>query len=142
MTIRQALGPEFDFDPIASQTAVTHGHCFTIMHMPSVFQFDIFPIGDDAFGKQELARRQFHEMSFAGGTVNCPILQPEDVILAKLRWRRESQSDRQWQDLEAIFELTGAELDYAYLREWGGKLNVLDDLEKLIGGGGTKQPGV
>ncbi len=55
---------------------------------------------------------------------------PEDVILAKLRWRLESRSEVQWRDCVEIASVQ--RLDENYLRRWAHLLHVEPDLDDLL----------
>jgi hypothetical protein len=58
----------------------------------------------------------------------------EDTILRKLEWYRAGgqTSERQWNDLRGVRDVSGKILDYAYLREWAAFLKVDDLLEELL----------
>jgi len=66
--------------------------------------------------------------------MECAMASPEDVILSKLRWYRlgEEKSEQQWHDLWGVVKVRGPQLDLIYLREWAPKLNVADQLERLL----------
>ncbi len=67
---------------------------------------------------------------------NIWIQTPEDTILAKLDWARESLSERQLQDALNVIKQKRETLDLNYLKEWAKQLNVeemLNDLLKLAG---------
>ncbi len=52
---------------------------------------------------------------------------PEDTILAKLRWAKESGgSEKQFTDALRIYEVQYPLLDMAYLDDWASRLNVSD----------------
>lgn len=57
---------------------------------------------------------------------------PEDLILIKLVWHRESGSTRQLEDVESIFRISGKKLDIQYLNRWAKKLGVLKILKEFI----------
>jgi hypothetical protein len=52
----------------------------------------------------------------------------EDLILSKLDWARDSQSQRQLSDVENLLA-TGADLNY--LQTWSQKLNLTDMLTRV-----------
>lgn len=56
---------------------------------------------------------------------------PEDLILSKLQWRRQSGSDRQLEDVESVLKISGDQLDYSYLEAWARKLGVFDLLQQV-----------
>lgn len=59
---------------------------------------------------------------------------PEDTILAKLRWHRRGggASERQLSDVLGVLKVQRERLDLEYLREWAGRLGVLDLPEGLL----------
>lgn len=58
-------------------------------------------------------------------------ISPEDLILIKLKWYRESESDKQLEDVRSILKISGDMLDYEYLKTWALKLGVSELLNKL-----------
>jgi hypothetical protein len=56
---------------------------------------------------------------------------PEDVILMKLLWRKDSRSQKQWDNALSVAKVRGASLDWKYLFEQAEHLGLKADLEKL-----------
>ena len=57
---------------------------------------------------------------------------PEDTILMKLLWARESGgSEKQFTDALRVFEVQYRKLDVEYLRDWARRLDIYSLLEKL-----------
>jgi len=52
--------------------------------------------------------------------VDVFLISPEDLILRKLLWYKESESDRQSEDIESIFKRQ-KKLDMRYIRKWAQK---------------------
>jgi hypothetical protein len=59
-------------------------------------------------------------------------LSPEDAILSKLEWAKESASTQQMQDVLGILRMQYGKLDRDYLWKWAGVLGVRDTLAKLL----------
>lgn len=57
---------------------------------------------------------------------------PEDLILSKLKWYKESGSNRHLEDVESILKISEANLDMKYIKEWVKKLDLLDEFMKVI----------
>jgi len=62
--------------------------------------------------------------------VTAWIATPEDVVLAKLRWRLDSRSEVQWRDCVGI--AATQDLDKEYLWSWADQLGVAADLAELL----------
>lgn len=56
---------------------------------------------------------------------------PEDLILSKLEWYRQTTSSKHLEDVESVLKISGEELNRKYLRHWAEKLGILDILNKL-----------
>lgn len=92
---------------------------------------------DRPFSREEFGRRQ---------TVNAMglslyVASPEDTILAKLEWSRESGSERQYRDALGVAALQWEHLDRPYLSRWADALNVQEALQKLMAEADGLQPG-
>lgn len=57
---------------------------------------------------------------------------PEDLILIKLKWYKESVSSRQLEDVESIIKFSGEKLDIDYLKEWSDKLDLRGELARVL----------
>lgn len=66
-------------------------------------------------------RREFHIE-----TAKVYVTAPEDLILSKLRWSKDSSSELQYGDVKAILK-SGLDLDWPYMDKWARTLG-LDDL--------------
>ncbi len=59
------------------------------------------------------------------------ILSPEDIILSKLEWAKDSGSDLQFRDIFGVIKLQWDKLDWDYLRHWAKELGVEKNLESV-----------
>lgn len=104
------------------------GGSFNVLHTTSGGKVDVFVARqDDEFTRSRMERKVRSEVL----GVQAWIATPEDVVLAKLRWRLESRSEVQWRDCTEI--AATQELDEPYLRRWAPVLGIADDLDELIG---------
>jgi acetolactate synthase small subunit len=46
------------------------------------------------------------------------LISPEDVVVNKLRWGQQSQSDKQWRDVLSVLKTQQDSLDYEYMHRW------------------------
>ncbi|UCC32684.1 MAG: hypothetical protein JSU86_10450 [Phycisphaerales bacterium] len=56
---------------------------------------------------------------------------PEDVILMKLLWRKDTLSQKQWENALGVVRVKTVSLDWKYLFEQARSLGIEDDLIKL-----------
>jgi len=61
----------------------------------------------------------------------------EDVILMKLLWRKDTRSQKQWENALGVVRVQGARLDWKYLFEQARKLGLEEDLVALRDEGGV-----
>jgi len=128
------LKADFYADPEMIKEALARGRSFNLIHYASSFKFDIFPLQKDEYSQTQFGRRQFAETRSLGDPIECAVATAEDTILSKLRWYRAGgeTSERQWNDLRGILQVSGARLDLAYLNTWAPRLGVADLLERLL----------
>ena len=79
---------------------------------------DFFVIGSEEHQKLEIKRAKNKKI----GRQLIKFISPEDLIIAKLKWYRESQSDRQLEDIVTVLE--GSNIDQKYLKTWIKKLGL------------------
>ena len=56
---------------------------------------------------------------------------PEDIILMKLLWRKNTRSTKQWENALSVARVKGARMDWKYLFEQAGTLDIEADLVAL-----------
>jgi hypothetical protein len=135
----EALKEDFYIDDLMVGRAVSNRRPFNVINFDTLFKIDIYPPADDDFSRQQLGRRQQVRLLPDSEQV-IHLATPEDTILAKLRWHQKGggASGRQLEDVAGVIKVQGARLDLAYLREWAGRLNVGDLLERALGEAGAR----
>ena len=115
------------FPESEARRAVTSGGSFNVLHPQSGGKVDIFAIpSEDAFTQSRVSRRVRAEVL----GIETWIATPEDIVLAKLRWRLESRSELQWRDCVDIAAIN--DLDASYMHRWAAELGVQEDLTELL----------
>lgn len=129
-----ALGPDFYCDLQTMREAFRRGRSANVIHKPSVFKFDLFPAGENRFRLTELKRRVFKAAQFAGQTLECAVVTPEDTILAKLNWIRQSGggSEKQLNDIMGVINVQREKLDRAYMSATAAELGLTEELNRLF----------
>lgn len=85
---------------------------------------------DRPFSIAEFERRERVELLGSTGFIATA----EDVILAKLEWAAETDSERQIRDVAGMLAVAGDTLDEAYLTTWAEKLGVEAGLRRCLDG--------
>ncbi len=88
---------------------------------------DFWILKKDAFDSSRIKRRSAHKILDYGVYFSSP----EDLILSKLLWAKESGSERQLDDVESVLKISGEKIDMAYLGEWIEKLGVRKEWKKI-----------
>ena len=121
------LSPEGYIDTDMMKDALnTHGE-FNFIESNTGIKVDFWILSNSEFDQSRLRRRVAKEI------LGAPVYftSAEDLILIKLKWYKESESDRQRADVESILKIT-KNIDYEYLQKMARKLDLGEILEKII----------
>lgn len=128
----EALKDEFYIDDLTMRRAVANRSMFNALHSETLFKVDFHVLSNDDYSCEQLTRRQAKELLPDTKTY---FASPEDVILSKLRWHKQTGgvSERQLTDAAGILKNQREQIDYDYLKEWATRLGVSDLLKKVLG---------
>ena len=101
----------------------------SVTHIESISRADLILTQLTPFEQVKFQRRQQIEVPGAGSLCFCSA---EDLILNKLLWGQRTQSEKQWRDVLGVLKVKGETLDFGYLAEWGDRLGVLEDLNRVV----------
>jgi hypothetical protein len=108
------------------------GGSFNVVDPERGVKVDIFVLGDGLLDRNQISRRV--PAAVPGFVGNCWITAPEDVVLRKLCWWRDTGgSDRQWRDLVGVLRHVGLLMDVDYLRATAQELGFEQELARAIG---------
>lgn len=126
------LEGNFYVDETAVREAVAKENSFNIVRWTTMDKVDIFVRRLEGSARSEFDRRQSVTIKLQGQNVRLYIASPEDTLLHKLLWFRQSgeTSERQWTDVVGILKVQGSGIDRNYLVKRASKLGVLDLLRK------------
>ncbi len=108
--------------------AVARDGMFNVIHHESVMKIDFIVRKDTPYRQQEFMRR-------------CPIevdsmplwfVTAEDLLLSKLVWAADSQSEMQLNDIRNLITAVTT-LDWAYIEYWAPELQVAELLREVRG---------
>jgi len=122
-TLPDVLGGDYHADADLIAEGFRLRRPCNIVHLPTIVKIDLIPRKDSDYRRAEFERRR--KVSFAG--VELWIVSPEDLVLSKLEWARESGSELQMRDVRHLLE---AALDRAYLALWADRLGIADLLKE------------
>jgi hypothetical protein len=127
------LEPEFYADELAIRRAITTKRSFNVIHLDTMFKVDVFVSKRDPFDLTQLERRKL-EIVIRDPERSVYVASPEDIILSKLRWYRQTneKSDRQWSDVLGVMSVQADKLDLEYLSHWAIELGISDLLERAL----------
>jgi hypothetical protein len=112
---------EFYTSADAAREAVETRSQFNIIHPESGLKVDVFVNKDTDYDRLRLDRRQ--RLPLVPGR-EAYFARPEDIILYKMLYFREGQSDVHVRDILGILRVSGPEIDSAYVAEWAQRLGV------------------
>lgn len=118
---------EFYVSSEAIQNAIKNCSMFNIIHLDSGIKIDFWLLKYDEFDRKRFERRQRHV--YSGRDIFFS--SPEDVILQKLDWLKESEIQKHFDDALDVFEIQ-KDLDMDYLKVWAKKLSIQDLLDDIL----------
>lgn len=98
---------------------------FNFIHPQSQLKVDFWVI-KDAFNANEIKRAVSRD--FEGYAVK--FVSPEDLILSKLLWHKESYSTKQLDDIASV--LAVSKVDLTYIKKWAIKQDTFGTLSELL----------
>jgi predicted nucleotidyltransferase len=113
-------------DAQAVGRAVTSRSMFNAIHREWIIKADFIIRKDEPYRRLEFERRKRLEID----GMAVWVVSPEDLILSKLSWARDSESAQQVRDVRALLE-SGLTIDGEYLDTWARTLSVDTTLADL-----------
>lgn len=114
-----------DLDSV--RRAVEHSGMFNIISNELILKADFIVRKNEEYRLLEFSRRQSFELE------NCRIflVSPEDLIISKLLWGKDSDSELQLRDIKNLLTCVTS-LDREYLGDWAEKLGAAAYLQKAV----------
>ncbi len=117
--------PDFYCDPGMIRDAVGRRGMFNLIHTESVTKMDFIVRKDTPYRRAEFARRRAVTVDDA----MIWLVSGEDLLLSKLVWAKDSQSEIQMSDARNLIACEPA-LDWDYLEYWAADLSVAELLHR------------
>lgn len=117
----------FYFPSEAAEQALLAKTTFNIIHHETGLKIDFWILKDDIFSKSQMRRRVKAKF------FDQPIyfISPEDLILIKLKWFKDSESDRHFFDALSIYQ-TQEKLNKKYIDKWAQIQSTKKFLENIV----------
>jgi hypothetical protein len=127
------LKDEFYVSREAMEEALRSHGSFNVIHFETAFKIDLFIQGPSAFEGGLWDRRRMLRLSDMSPR-DVSVVSPEDIVLLKLRWYRETggTSERQWNDVLGVLAVQGKSLDFEYLTDSARKLGLEELLNRAM----------
>ena len=124
------LAKAFQADSYASEDAareaVATGTMFNVIHNDTLMKVDFIVRKQDAYTDEQFTRG--HRVDLGG--FGARFISAEDLVLAKLLWRRDTGSEQQLRDVRSVVAAVPA-LDWKYLASWAERLGLSSDIDQL-----------
>lgn len=128
---KEKIVPLFEKDFYISKEAVLEAlnteTMFNVIDNETIFKVDFIIAKQDSFSKQQFQRRR--EILLDAQKIY--VISPEDLILSKLEWSRESFSEMQERDIQNILRVQKGNLDQKYLETWADQKGFRKRLDQL-----------
>jgi len=100
--------------------ALTNSTMFNLIHNRSGFKIDCWILTDSEFDVSRFNRKQKHKIDGREFYFSAP----EDTLLIKLIWSKESGYRKHLEDISDLLRLFPGKLDLAYIWNWIEKLSL------------------
>jgi hypothetical protein len=115
--------PDFYAEERTARDAVIRHAQFNILHPRSGLKIDLMILKDNEYDQLRMTRAVPLQLS---SELTAQFATPEDVILKKLVWFQEGQSEKHLRDIASII-LIRPSIDRSYLNEWVTRLGVSNE---------------
>ena len=121
--------PEFYVNLSTAEEAVRRRRQFNVIQPKTGLKIDFIVARDDEWGRQQLARRKRVEIFPEQWGYTAA---PEDVILGKLLYYKEGQSEKHLRDIAGMLSVSGDLIDREDISTWASQLDVFEIWQKII----------
>ena len=116
---------DFYIDMDMVKVALHNKQMFNIIHNEGIIKVDFIVRKDAEYRKIEFERRR----NIVFESVSIDITSPEDLVISKLDWAKDSLSETQIGDVRNLIK-TVPDLDMGYIEKWVAKLGLEGYIER------------
>ncbi len=126
-TIVSLFNKNFYVDQDSIEQAVNNHGIFNIIHNEYIIKIDFIVKKPDEFRQIEFQRRR----QIVIDKLSMWIVSPEDLILSKLWWAKDSLSEMQMSDIKNLFDSSDY-IDKMYIEKWVEEMDLRYIYRKII----------
>lgn len=126
--ILQVIADGYYMSKVAVEDAFTRLGMLNIIHSTLFVKCDLIFLRSDDFSQIAFKRRQ----SVPIENHNVFFISLEDLILQKLLWRKETQSEQQLTDIKRLIAQNEKTLARKHLKTWSDRLGLHKELAQII----------
>ena len=119
---------DFYVDETMIHEAIGYHSMFNIIHNETVIKVDFIIRKDTPYRRLEFNRKCLMKID----DFEVFVASLEDLILSKLYWAKDSQSELQLNDVKILIRENRDQLDENYLDKWANQLQIIHLLEKFL----------
>lgn len=135
--LARALPPSYYRDEHRLIEIAEHSGLSNLVEMNLAYKVDISCPVRSEFVSSVFRRRRLAPIGPEPDAPQFYFVSPEDIILMKLEWRKDTGSRKQWENALGVVRVHGARLDWKYLFEQARALGIDSDLKALRDEGGV-----
>jgi len=117
---------DFYVDIALIKDAISRQRMFNIIHNEGIIKIDFIIRQDNEYRKVEFDRRGSIDLE----GLSVYVVSPEDLILSKLYWAKDSMSGLQIMDVRNLLRIPG--IDMEYIKKWVDKLELNEIFKKVV----------
>ncbi len=122
------LGDTYYVSSDAVFEALKQSTMFNIIDVENAWKADLIIRKKTDFYTEEFYRKRKEKLLGK----DLYILSPEDTILSKLEWAKNSHSEQQFRDALEVAIIQWSNLEWDYLHNWAEKLQLKNSFEQLL----------
>jgi hypothetical protein len=120
----RAFKDDYYVSPEAVLSAISHHSIFNLVHQGTIIKVDFIVRKSSTYRLMEFERRKHLTVD----DFETWVVSKEDLIISKMDWARESESDFQFRDIR---NLVKSGCDVAYIDKWSVELNLQELWKKF-----------
>lgn len=116
---------DFYISEEALDMAISKQSQFNIIDFESGSKVDFYVRGNDSYEQNRFKRKKRQNIL----DIDMNLISPEDLILIKLLWYKESGSTRHLEDNESILKIS--KVDIEYIKKWAKQQDTIEIFNEL-----------